>query len=161
MQSAHAAGLAAMWQVQLLGGLCAQHGDVVLAQFPSRPIAALLARLALDPQRRHSREELIELLWPEVTLEVGRNRLRKVLSTLRRLLEPLEVGPGSVLIADRQSIGLHSHAISCDVQEFERQLREGSVAQALLCYRGELLPGFFDEWVEDARARLRALFEMA
>jgi DNA-binding SARP family transcriptional activator len=49
----------------------------------------LLARLALQPQRRHSREELIELLWPGVDADVGRNRLRQVLSTLRRLLEPL------------------------------------------------------------------------
>ncbi|TMH07815.1 MAG: hypothetical protein E6H67_02675 [Betaproteobacteria bacterium] len=78
----------AVWQIQLLGGLRATHGNCVIAQFPSRPIAMLLARLALQPQRRHAREELIELLWPNVELDVGRNRLRQVLSTLRRLLEP-------------------------------------------------------------------------
>jgi DNA-binding SARP family transcriptional activator len=78
----------ALWHIQLLGGLRATRGNAVIAQFPSRPIAMLLARLALQPQRCHAREELIDLLWPEAELEVGRNRLGQALSTLRRLLEP-------------------------------------------------------------------------
>jgi len=121
----------------------------------------LLARLALQPQRRHAREELIELLWPGVDLDVGRNRLRQVLSTLRRLLEPPEVPPYSVLNADRQTIGLTADAVSCDVREFEQFLRQGAISQALDCYRGDLLPGFLDEWVEDERTRLSALYERA
>src|SRR5205807_4061084 len=151
----------AVWQIQLLGGLRATHGNAVIAQFPSRPIAMLLARLALQPQRRHAREELIELLWPDVELDVGRNRLRQVRSTLRRLLEPPDVPPYSVLNADRQTIGLTADAVSCDVREFEQLLRQGAVAQALDCYRGDLLPGFLDEWIEDERARLSALYERA
>src|ERR1700693_4247040 len=151
----------AVWQIQLLGGLRATHGNSVIAQFPSRPIAMLLARLALEPQRRHAREELIELLWPEVALDVGRNRLRQVLSTLRRLLEPPDVPPYSVLNADRQTIGLTADAVSCDVREFEQFLRQGAIAQALDCYRGDLLPGFLDEWVEDERTRLSALHARA
>ena len=151
----------AVWQVQLLGGLRATRGDVVLAQFPSRPVSMLLARLALYPRRRHAREELIELLWPGVEPDVGRNRLRQVLSTLRRLLEPPGDAPQTILIADRQLIGLNAEAFACDVHEFETHLRNGAVAQALHCYRGDLLPGFLDEWVEDERLRLRALFETA
>ena len=103
-----------MWRIQLLGGLRATRGNAVLAQFPSRPVATLLALLALNPQRRHSREEVIEMLWPGVELDVGRNRLRQVLSTLRRLLEPPGVLPESVLLADRQTIGSSAiAAISC------------------------------------------------
>ena len=151
----------AVWQIQLLGGLRATHGNSVIAQFPSRPIAMLLARLALQPQRRHAREELIELLWPDVELDVGRNRLRQVLSTLRRLLEPPDIPPYSVLSADRQTVGLAADAVSCDVVDFEQLLRKGAIAQALDCYRGDLLPGFLDEWVEDERLRLSALYERA
>src|SRR5437773_9935911 len=92
----------AVWQIQLLGGLRAARGNSVIAQFPSRPTAMLLARLALEPQRRHSREELIELLWPGVELDVGRNRLRQVLSTLRRLLEPPDVAPYSARLVLRE-----------------------------------------------------------
>src|SRR5215472_18096916 len=110
----------AVWHIQLLGGLRATRGNAVIAQFPSRPIAMLLAMLALNPQRRQSREELIEQLWPGVELDVGRNRLRQVLATLRRLLEPPDVPPDSVLSADRQTVGLNAEAVSCDVHEFEQ-----------------------------------------
>jgi predicted ATPase len=151
----------ALWHVQLLGGLRATRGDAVISQFPSRPIAMLLAMLAVNPQRRHSREELIELLWPGVELDVGRNRLRQVLSTLRRLLEPPGVPPDSVLIADRQTVGLNADAVSCDAAEFEQLVRRGAIAQALECYRGDLMPGFLDEWVEDERSRLSALHARA
>src|ERR1700756_4728648 len=151
----------AVWHIQLLRGLRATRGNAVIAQFPSRPIAMLLALLALQPQRRHSREELIELLWPGVELDVGRNRLRQVLSTLRRLLEPPDVPPNSVLVADRQTVGLNADAVASDAREFEQLLRQGATAQALDCYRGDLLPGFLDEWVEDERLRLSALYERA
>src|ERR1700756_1706821 len=151
----------AVWHIQLLRGLRATRGNAVIAQFPSRPIAMLLALLALQPQRRHSREELIELLWPGVELDVGRNRLRQVLSTLRRLLEPPDVPPNSVLVADRQTVGLNADAVASDAREFEQLLRQGAIAQALDCYRGDLLPGFLDEWIEDERARLSALYERA
>jgi len=151
----------AVWQIQLLGGLRAARGTAVIAQFPSRPIAMLLAVLALQPQRRHSREELIELLWPGVELDVGRNRLRQVLATLRRLLEPPDVPPGSVLVADRQTVGLNAGAVNCDACEFEQLLRKGAVAQALECYHGDFMPGFLDEWAEDERSRLSALHARA
>ena len=77
-----------VWRVQLLGGLRAQRGDVVLTNFSSRSVGTLLARLALYPQRSHAREELIDLVWPGVALDVGRNRLRQALFTLRQWLEP-------------------------------------------------------------------------
>ena len=151
----------AVWEVQLLGGLRAARGSVVLARFPSRAVATLLARLALEPRRRHAREELIDLLWPDADLDTGRNRLRQALSTLRRLLEPPDVPPGSVLEADRLTVALNGDAVRCDVLEFERLLARGAVADALRHYRGELLPGFIDEWVDEERLRLAALSERA
>jgi predicted ATPase len=149
----------AVWRVQLLGGLRAARDEHVLAQFPSRAVAMLLARLALYPRRSHPREELIELLWPGVEPAVGRNRLRQVLSTLRRLLEPPGTSP--VLVADRKSIGALPGSVASDVYDFERLLRDGNGAQALGCYRGDLLPGYDDEWVEDERLRLRSLLDTA
>jgi predicted ATPase len=159
-EAGRSAAPTAIWEVRLLGGLSAAHGNASLVKFPSRPVAMLLARLALYPGRSHSREELIELLWPGVDLEVGRGRLRQTLSTLRRLLEPRDVGPGSVLRADRLAVGVQPSAVWSDVEDFERHLREKSFAKALQSYRGDLLPGFFDEWVEEERTRLRALYEV-
>ncbi len=146
---------AAHWRIELLGQLRASSGDRVLAQFGSRKIAALLARLALYPKRAHGREELIDLLWPDADLDTGRNRLRQALFGLRHLLEP--PGAAEVLVVDRTSVRLNPAGFSCDAVEFEAlvQARDWAAAQAL--YVGELLPGHYDEWIADDRSRLAAL----
>ena len=146
---------AASWRFELLGQLRASSGDLVITQFGSRKVAALLARLALYPKRAQGREELIDLLWPDAELDTGRNRLRQTLFALRRLLEP--PGTAQVLIVDRSSVRLNPDAFSCDVAEFEAHVRarDGAAAQAL--YVGELLPGHYDEWIADERSRLAAL----
>ncbi|MBC7727271.1 MAG: hypothetical protein H7242_06600, partial [Microbacteriaceae bacterium] len=143
----------------MLGAIEARNGDVRLTHFVSQPIAALLARLALLPRRAHPREELVELLWPGVALDVGRNRLRNAIASLRRLLEPPGVGAGSVLVADRQSVQFAPQACRCDALEFESAVRAGDLAQARALYRGELMPGFYEDWVMEARQRLAVLRE--
>ncbi len=152
-------GRGRQWQVQLLGGLTARNGEVTLTHFVSHAIGALLARLVLLPRRDHPREELIELLWPGVEIGAGRNRLRHALSTLRRLLEPPGRAGASVLLADRLTVRLNAEAVGCDALDFEHCMREGDFAQARALYRGDLLPGFYDEWIQVERARLAALFE--
>jgi predicted ATPase len=129
-------------------------------RFPSRAIAALLARLALAPERAHAREELVELLWPGVDLSVGRNRLRQALSTLKSLLEPAgDAVVAPVLVADRVHVRVAPGALACDVREFEAALRESRWAAARELYRGELMPGHYDDWVQEERLRLENLFE--
>ena len=147
----------AVWRIELLGGLRAVSGATVLNQFGSRKIAALLARLALEPQRVHSREELIDLLWPQADVATGRNRLRHALSTLRRLLQP--PGAGDVLLADRAGVRLNPQAVACDALEFVQHAAAAQSARARQLYRGELLPGFYDDWIQDERLRLHAMFE--
>ena len=146
---------AATWRIELLGQVRATSGDRVVTQFGSRKVAALLARLALFPKRAQGREELIDLLWPEADLDTGRNRLRQALFALRRLLEP--PGAPEVLLVDRASVRLNADAFTCDVTEFEAHVRarDGAAAQAL--YVGELMPGHYEEWIDEERARLQAL----
>jgi len=161
LSSSALAHATALWRVQLLGGLRAQRGPITLPQLGSRGVGALLARLALYPQRSHAREELIELLWPGVELDTGRNRLRQALFTLRQLLEPAGTVNAPVLVADRHSVRVVAGALDCDVTHFERHIREGRHARALALYAGELLPGFYDDWINDERLRLAALFDRA
>ena len=149
----------ARWQVSLLGTLAAFDGVQRIERFPSRAVAVLLARLALAPARAHPREELVELLWPGVALDVGRNRLRQVLSTLKSLLEPAGVPGAQVLQADRLAVRVVPGALACDAVDFERHLRAGRHEQAQALYRGELMPGHFDDWVHTERQRLAALHE--
>ncbi len=139
-----------MLRLRLLGGFEIERaGRVELTRLPSRAAALLLARLALAPKRQHPREELVELLWPGVELDVGRNRLRQTLSTLRALLESQEA---PLFNADRQQISLLPGALACDVQDFE-------ATRDAAHYGGELLPGHFDDWVVTERHRLAALAE--
>ena len=129
-----------------------------LSRFESSRVVALLARLALFPRRSHPREELVELLWPEVERDVALVRLRHTLRTLR---QPLELGlpAGSVLIADRTSIRINPEAITTDVAQFERALKQKDFQAARTLYTGELLPGLYDDWILEERYRLEALAE--
>ncbi len=142
----------ARWRVRLLGGLRLSDGEQTITRLPSRAVTVLLARLALAPERAHAREELVELLWPGVAPAVGRNRLRQALSTLKSLLEPAGRIPAQpVLQADRISVRVVSGTIACDAVQFERCIRAGRADAARALYGGELLPGFYDDWVDEER----------
>jgi predicted ATPase/DNA-binding SARP family transcriptional activator len=158
-----------IWRVQLLGQLCAQREETYLTRFSTHKAASLLAFLALNYPRRFPREVLIDTLWPECELPVGRNRLSFTLSTLRRQLEPPPLPPGSVLLTTNADIGLHPETVTVDVTAFQTLQRTSETTtlpsqrldlllQALGLYRGELLPGFYDEWAISAQRRLSAAF---
>ncbi|MBL8359399.1 MAG: AAA family ATPase [Rubrivivax sp.] len=125
-----------------------------MQRWPTRAVAALLARLALEPQRAHAREELVELLWPGSAPDAGRNRLRQALSTLRGLLGGDGTEP--VLEADRLTVRVRPGTLACDVPEFEALSRAGDPAAAAL-YRGEFMPGHYDDWVVERRGQLQDL----
>ena len=149
----------ARWTLRLLGGFELSDGEERHTRLASRPMVALLARLAMWPTRNHPREELVELLWPGVEPEVSRNRLRQALSALKAVLEPARAVSAPVLQADRFDVRLVPGAIHCDVVVFEQDAKQGRGAMALARYRGELLPGFFDEWLLDERERLEAVHD--
>ena len=152
--------LQARWHVSLLGGLHLSGAAQVLTRLPSRAVTALLARLALAPERAHPREELIELLWPGVDVSTGRNRLRQALSTLKSILEPASgQSLQPVLLADRGNVRVIAGSLTCDAVQFEQHVRAGRVAAAQLLYGGELLPGFYDDWIDEERLRLVALHD--
>lgn len=148
-----------MWRIELLGEprVVGQHN--VISRFESRRVVALLAYLALYPETRHPREVLVDRLWPEASIESGRNRLKQALASLRRQLEPPGTPPGSVLDADRNHIGLRSGSFVCDVDDFKLAISAGEYSKARSIRRGELLPGFYDEWLDDVRLKLSAFEE--
>src|SRR5213080_5568412 len=129
----------------------------VLAQ-PKR--VALLAYLAAaTPRRPHRRDSLLALFWPELDQEHARAALRQALHGLRHAL-----GDGVLVTRGDEDIGLDAERIRCDVVEFERAAVVGRLADALDLYRGDLLEGFFirgapefEQWLEDERARLKAV----
>lgn len=153
------------WRIELLGGLRAVSGNREITRFRTQKTALLLAYLACHLPRSHTREQLLDLFWPELQEEHGRHSLSMALSALRRQLEPPGVPARSMIVADRARVGLNPGAVVTDLAEFEAALsaarhvpagpaREQHLTRAVEIYRGPLLPGYYDEWVIAEQRRL-------
>ena len=112
------------WRINLLGGLRAQQGERVVTRFKTQKVASLFAYLAYHLRQAHSREILIELLWPESDVPTLRNSLSVALSSLRNQFEPPGTPQGTVLRADRFSVGLNPTTVTTDVAQGFRHARE-------------------------------------
>ncbi len=156
------------WRITLLGELQARQGGRVVSRFATQKTGALLAYLAYYADRAHTREELTEQLWPD-TGEAGRNSLRVALASLRRILEPASVTPGTVIVADRSTASLRPGAFATDTAEFARHIehanraqdeaeRAAHLIQAVALYRSGLLPNLYDAWAEAERVRLAEVY---
>ena len=78
-------------------------------------------------------------------------------------MEPNEVPYGGVLYADRTNLRLNSEACLTDVAQFDALAGQDisslpDLLKAIALYGGELLPGFYDDWVLTERERLQSLF---
>src|SRR5262249_31672435 len=115
--------------------------------------------------RPHPREILIELLWPEIDPEIGRNNLRVLLHRLRDQLDEPESAADPLLVADRDAVRLRPAAFTTAVADFTAALERAAgaadlvervrdLAAAVALYRGELLPGVLEPWVLTERQHL-------
>ncbi|MBC8134298.1 MAG: tetratricopeptide repeat protein [Fibrella sp.] len=152
-----------LWRIELFGGLRAYSGDHTITRFQTYKTGALLAYLAYFCGRRHPREELINILWPDVDPTSARNRLSQALVWLRPRLEPTDAARNSVLFTDRHCIGLHQDAIQTDSAQLEISIQSAShtfpheqipvLRSATDLYNGELLAGFYEDWIFPERQR--------
>ena len=154
-----------MWRIEFFNGLRAQNGENTILRFRTQKTAALLAYLAFFPVP-HTRDFLIELLWPNTPLETGRNNLRLALASLRRQFELPGAPQGSFIVAGRVWVQLNPLAFVTDVQQFEMLLNSAVTTpenaadlwkQALECYRGPLLRGYSEDWIPVEEQRLENL----
>jgi DNA-binding SARP family transcriptional activator len=163
------------WRIELLGGLRAVRDERVVDRFPTQKTAVLFAFLACHPRRAHPREVLIELLWPEASLDTGRHRLSVALSSLRQQFAPPGASTTPLLVTDRSTVRLDPDRATTDVAAFEALLEAAGklpasalagetvaerirlLAEALDLWRGELLPGYYEDWILAERQRLDLL----
>lgn len=150
-----------MIRLRILGGLDLADPEgrelrPILAQ-PKR--LALLVYLTLGaPLRYRRRDSVVALFWPELDQEHARGALRQALRFLRRSL-----GEGVLVARGEEEIGVEPDRLWCDAVAFEAACDAGDAAAAMALYRGDLLEGFFvadaaaefEQWVENARTRLR------
>ena len=137
-----------MLQVRLLGGVAADHDGEQLSLLP--PVSRLLAVLALRPGPQ-DRETVASTLWPGAAgAAAARANLRTAIWALRKA-----VGDDA-LITSRTAVGLRPEAITVDLADGLRRAADGDADAAAALCRGELLPGYAEDWAETARRRQRA-----
>ncbi len=152
--------------IRLLGDFSLIYADQQVTSLNTLRLQSLLAYLVLHRDLPQQRQRLAFLFWPDTTEAQARNNLRQLLHQLRQAFPAVE----HFLSADTQT--LHWHPVTpfqLDVAEFEHTLTlaeaaarrsdqralQAALEQADTLYRGELLPGCYDEWILSERERLR------
>ncbi|MGH3771326.1 MAG: tetratricopeptide repeat protein [Pseudonocardiaceae bacterium] len=79
-----------------------------------------LLKILVARRRPTPRDQLMELLWPEVDPAVAGNRLSVLLSTARDVLQPHPVGESPLVTTDG-AVSLNPTQISIDVEDFLTQ----------------------------------------
>lgn len=148
-------------KVFLLGQFNLRVNDQPL-NLPSRPAQSLLAYLVMHAGMKQRREKLAGLLWPEATDTNARSYLRQALWRIRKALESSSLDSERFLDIDDISVTFRDDATYwLDAADF---LSSGMTARlddrlsTIALYKGELLPGFYDEWIFPERDRLQAAY---
>jgi DNA-binding SARP family transcriptional activator len=126
-----------------------------------RKVHSLLRILATSPERRRTKDELLELLWPETSSESGYRNLRVVLHMLRRGL----AGDPPAVLSESGCIGLNpAHDWDIDLERFQELASLPSpdtetLERALGFYRGEPLgDDRYEDWAIAVRDRTHRLW---
>jgi WD40 repeat protein/DNA-binding SARP family transcriptional activator len=135
--------------------------DNLPVEIASRPAQSLLAYLLIHSGIQHRREKLAGLFWPDAAEENARRSLRQALWQIRKGFRQVEA---DYLDSDDIAIVFHlGDGDQVDVLAFNRSLPPDASAEAIIAvvawYRGELLPGFYDNWAVLERERLQVDFE--
>lgn len=124
---------------------------VPAAQWRSRRARTLLKRLVVARGWPVTRDELIDLLWPEEHSDRLNARLSVQLSAVRRVLA------GGV-IADRSTVRLDLAAVEVDVEQWFRCTADPDITDGY----AELLPeDSYDDWSRPLRDEMRDRFVAA
>ena len=107
-------------RIEMLGGLQVRVEDKHIARFRTHQTGALLAYLACHPRNEHSREVLIDILWPDADTET----LHAVLETYLELVQAGELVPRAHPVFG--DIGVDGWA-NLHIAHFEHHLKQFGV----------------------------------
>ena len=153
-----------MLRVSVLGGQQITDDRDGGVQVRSSRALALVAYLAVHAGIPHARQRIAGLLWPESGDAQALTNLRRELHHLRQVLGD----DGSLLVTARDLCWADVPTCLVDVRVFATERAaalaaagagdDGAAAEhgasAIAQYRGDLLPGVYDDWLTEARARL-------
>lgn len=160
--------------VQLLGGFqLTYNGQEVKALYAER-LVLLLSYLLLNFGKPLPRKQLAFTFWADTTEEQARTNLRNLFHHFRKAFPEID----SFLEIEGQTIQWKANAdIQLDVARFKSAVVQAKKAkddsarivhlrEAVSSYRGELLPGYYEDWIlsdreEFHQSYLTALSQLA
>jgi DNA-binding SARP family transcriptional activator len=157
-------------RLRLLGGFRAERVGIAppVSAWQRRTAKTLTKLLATDPRHTLHREQIVDMLWPDVAVESALNSFGKALHAARRALEPelLPRQTSAYLRMTDSMVALDTDHVLIDADHFQRladsALRQREVAAfeaALAAYGGELLPeNRYDDWCTERRDFLAELY---
>lgn len=141
-------------QLRLLGGFrLEQDGRVLPIPHSARRIVAFLGI-----RGRCDRTEIAGTLWPDMPEAKALASLRTALWRLRRLTAARVVS-GQEVLATAGTVDVDVQAFAASVRQImdTRDGRAGGSPAPILPLVGELLPGWYEDWVLFERERMRQL----
>ncbi len=157
-------------QVHVFGKLRLSFGASTVESFPTRRVEELLGFLLINRNARHSREKLIDVLWPDVPLSNGRASLSTTLWRLGAVFQKVDLPLQDYVRSGRDWITFEtSKPIVIDADEFARHIaladgaadlgtREHALRQAIALYQGVFCDGIYAEWCLLERERLERCY---
>ncbi len=161
-------------RITLMGQVEVAHADLPSKLTVTRLGQGLLAYLLLHRHRSHHRETLAGIFWGDHSQQRARGCLNTALWRLRQVLEPEGIPRGTYLQTKATGEIRFNPASDywLDVAVFEGQIDRvlakpadamdtadaDMLENALQLYTGDLLEGFFDDWVLREQERLRRLY---
>jgi DNA-binding SARP family transcriptional activator len=153
-----------MLHVTLLGEQAITDDGTGRVRVRSSRTVALIAFLALHAGSPQARQHIAGLFWPDSTDAQALTNLRRELHNLRHVL----ADQPALVVTSRDLCWRDSEMTRVDVRTFDIERNaalaaaaagdsEGILAHAASAvaqYRGELLPGMYDDWLLDSRAEL-------
>jgi LuxR family maltose regulon positive regulatory protein len=120
----------------------------------------LLAVLAAHSDSTLSRDEALEILWPDADPEAAINSLNQTVFQLRRFIDPGYRGGESpeYILSSAESVGLNPELVHTDIAEIRRlparlvntdwRQRQAAAARVASLVQGEFLSDFkYEDWV--------------
>ncbi len=157
--------------IHLLGRFQVFRGEELIpdSAWSRRNARTLFKFLALGANHRSHKEQLLDLLWPDLDPTAAANNLHKTLYFLRHILCPTAADARRCPYVefDGETVALASHLIDqVDVEQFEAQVAEALASAdatryttALALYTGDLLPDdLYEDWAIPRREALRQTY---
>jgi len=145
-----------------LGGFQLIYNDRPVTSVNQARQQSLLAYLLLHSDAPQSRQHLAFLFWPDSTERQARANLRHILHQLRHSLPDAErylhVDAHTLHWRPDDTFWLDTAAFKRGIiradRAQDRQAARAALEESVELYRGELLPGCYEEWILPARDRL-------